>query len=375
MKTMRQRFLTACLLALVAAAPLTAAGPGGAGEAVYQKTLRATALVLSARGQGTGWVVSRARKQLVTSEHVAGRGETVLAVFPAYRDGQVIARRDYYRDATPVRGKVVRCDPRRDLALVELESLPDGVEELTLAGTAPSPGESVHAVGCPGGAAALWVYSYGKVRSVTRARWTDGSRTEHAARVVETQLPLNPGDSGGPLVNDRGELVGVNQGGRAHAQMLTVSIEVSEVKRFLAADDEEPQTTAEDHFRAARGAMARKEWALARSAFAKGLLLDPTNLPALTALAFVENELKDYDGAITVCRFALTVDDNSGDAWRELGYAQLKKKNYLAAAQALMRAIEIKPKDRSAYGYLAQALEGMGETELAQKVRDKAKEL
>ncbi len=52
--------------------------------------------------------------------------------------------------------------------------------------------------------------------------------------MIETDSPTNPGDSGGPLVNDRGELVGVTQGGSVDAQSLSLFVDVSEVKRFLA---------------------------------------------------------------------------------------------------------------------------------------------
>lgn len=60
--------------------------------------------------------------------------------------------------------------------------------------------------------------------------------------MVETQFPLNPGDSGGPLVNDAGELVGVNEGGNTAAQLVSISIEVSEVECFLS---DPPRKTAD----------------------------------------------------------------------------------------------------------------------------------
>jgi hypothetical protein len=379
MKTMRRRFLAACFLALLAVAPLPAAGPGRKPDTVYHKTLRATALVLSARGQGTGWVVSRAKKRLVTNQHVAGRGEKVLVLFPAYRGGRVIAQRDYYvKNARPVAGRVVRSDATRDLALVELDSLPDGVEELKLAGEAPSPGDSVHAVGCPGRSPALWVYSYGKVRQVTEARWVDGSRTERAARVVETQLPLNPGDSGGPLVNDRGELVGVNQGGQPLAQLLTVSIEVGEVKHFLASTEDVPPRTAGYYFRRAAACKARKEWEKVKENLMRGLLLDPTNRKALTELAWVLNELKEYDNAIKICRLILKRDDLNAAGWRELGRALLMKDEFEPSAKALALAIALDGKNRDARSYFDKALAGLerqGEYELAQRLREAVEEL
>jgi serine protease Do len=94
----------------------------------------------------------------------------------------------------------------KDLALIEVERLPDGVAELKLAGAAPEPGDLVHAVGCPR-QRSLGVFLGDRPRG-DRAQWRDESKTAGAARVIETQVPLNPGDSGGPLVNGAGELVG-----------------------------------------------------------------------------------------------------------------------------------------------------------------------
>ncbi len=164
MKTLRRWFLAAVCLCAVTAMPLRAAEANS--KSICQKTLRATALVVSGKGQGTAWVVSKSRKQLVTSQHVAGRGEIVQVLFPAYRDGHVVALRAFYKDnAKGIHGKVVRSDARRDLALIELDSLPEGVAELKLAGEAPGPGDSLHTVGCPGQSRGLWVYSHDAGRS------------------------------------------------------------------------------------------------------------------------------------------------------------------------------------------------------------------
>ena len=53
------------------------------------------------------------------------------------------------------------------------------------------------------------------------------------AKVIETDSPTNPGDSGGPLVNDKGQLVGVTQGGAIDVQSLSIFVDLSEVKRLI----------------------------------------------------------------------------------------------------------------------------------------------
>ena len=58
---------------------------------VYRQSLRGTAWVITpTKGKGTGWVVDRDRKWLITNLHVVGEHETVDVVFPLYRAGRLI---------------------------------------------------------------------------------------------------------------------------------------------------------------------------------------------------------------------------------------------------------------------------------------------
>lgn len=83
----------------------------------------------------------------------------------------------------------------------------------------------------------MWVYTPGKVRQVYRKKWQarldEKTVLTFQAKVIETDSPTNPGDSGGPLVNDKGELVGVTQGGAIDAQSLSIFVDLSEVKKLL----------------------------------------------------------------------------------------------------------------------------------------------
>ena len=224
-----------------------ALGQTESGEKIYQRTLRGTTWILGIRNDGaatgTGALIDVNHKWVITNFHVAGEANRVLVFFPRFREGKLIAERSEYQDllrkggGTPA--KVVYRDQRRDLVLLELESVPHGAEVIHLARQSPSPGQRVHSVGNPGKSGALWLYTQGTVRQVYEKRWRvrEGNSTlEFSARVVETQSPTNPGDSGGPLVNDQGDLVGVTQGMAIDASLLSLFIDVSEVKAFLAAN-------------------------------------------------------------------------------------------------------------------------------------------
>ncbi len=236
--------------ALLVAAPVCRAEENG--QKVYDQTLRSTVLILSPAdkpreqrgGQGSGSLISLDDKLVLTNYHVVGDRKETWVFFPIVENGKIVAERQRYAEqmrknpAMAYRGRVVARDPKADLALVQLDRLPPDAVALKLAKESARPGERVHSVGNPGVSDALWLYTSGTVRQVYQKRWEVRDQTQvyhHDARILETQSPTNPGDSGGPLVNDQGELVGVTQGLTAQALLLSLFIDVSEVRGLLAA--------------------------------------------------------------------------------------------------------------------------------------------
>ena len=238
--------ITAIAFAICA---LNASAQSESGEKIYQKTLRGTTWILGMRSSqgadtGTGMLIDAKHKWVLTNFHVAGEANKIIVFFPRFRDGKLIAERSEYQDllrkGLGIPAKVVFRDQKRDLVLLELESIPHGAEPIHLAKQSPSPGQRVHSIGNPGRSGALWLYTQGTVRQVYEKRWrarVGNSTLDFSARVVETQSPTNPGDSGGPLVNDQGDLVGVTQGMAVDASLLSLFIDVSEVKAFLSANN------------------------------------------------------------------------------------------------------------------------------------------
>ena len=236
------------MLALAVAASL-ASGPvraqADSAEKIYDRTLRATVWILTPHGggrmsTGTGSLIDKGQRLVLTNYHVVGDSEGVYVLFPHFEKNKLVAERSAYRDLLrsngALQGEVLRRDPKRDLAVLQLNTVPPGAHVLRLAQTSPRPGQAVHSIGNPGSSGALWVYTQGSVRAVYHKKWTGnfGGRAHQVdAEVVETQSPTNPGDSGGPLVNDRGQLIGVTQGYLVGAQLVSLFIDVSEVRNFL----------------------------------------------------------------------------------------------------------------------------------------------
>ncbi len=235
------------LLLLACPAALSAQEATG-GAKIYKDAVASTVWVHSTRtaglATGSGTLIDANRRLVLTNYHVVEENPRVTIFFPEYRDGRPIPERTYYTDRAKrlgVRGKVVALDKGADLAVIQLDTTPDGVKAIAVAPRAPEPGELVHSIGNAGKSGALWGYVNGTVRQVYRKKWEAAlSKTKVArfeAQVIETDTPTNPGDSGGPLLNDKGELVGVTQGGELNASLVSFFVDASEVKRLLATRD------------------------------------------------------------------------------------------------------------------------------------------
>jgi len=240
------RWLPSLLLLLTPAALVAQEATGGA--KVYKEAVASTVWVHSTRGlslaTGSGTLIDATHRLVLTNYHVVEENPKATIYFPEYRDGRPIPDRSYYTERAKrlgVRGKVIALDKGADLAVVQLDSVPDGVKAIAVAPRSPEPGELVHSIGNAGKSGALWGYVNGTVRQVYRKKWEAAlSRTKTArfeARVIETDTPTNPGDSGGPLLNDKGELVGVTQGGALNASLVSFFVDASEVKVLLASRD------------------------------------------------------------------------------------------------------------------------------------------
>jgi serine protease Do len=228
----------AACLAVIAGMATTA----NADVEIYNKTLKSTAWVLAKTGgetsSGTGVLVDAEKKLLITNFHVVGEARAAVLFFPEMKDDKPIVDRQHYLKNVKklgIRGRVLGVDRQRDLALVELDRLPEGAEALPLAPESIGPGEAVQSIGNAGSSDALWIYTSGTVRSVYQKQFRTGAG-EHDFMVVETQSPINSGDSGGPVVNNKGELVAISQAISPKARLVSYSVDVSEVKTFLDSD-------------------------------------------------------------------------------------------------------------------------------------------
>ncbi len=147
-------------------------------------------------GTGSGFVIDQAGN-VVTNNHVVADGDDFEIVFAS---GE--------RRRATLRGT----DVDSDLAVIQVDSLPEGVQPVPLGDSSQlQVGQFVVAIGNPFGEAgsmSIGVIS-GLGRTIASQRVGPGGSFS-IPQVIQTDAAINPGNSGGPLLNLSGEVIGVN---------------------------------------------------------------------------------------------------------------------------------------------------------------------
>ncbi|HEU4974842.1 MAG TPA: trypsin-like peptidase domain-containing protein [Baekduia sp.] len=207
------RRLAACALAVAAAGGAIGCGGddgGGNGTATAQTATTATGGTLAQvpgivkkvqpsvvtvistlpQGQGEGAGVAWSPHVVVTNNHVVENATSVRVVLAGGRR---------------VDAKVRATDPRRDLALVEVDGA--DLPPATFAGQVPDVGSLAVAIGSPLGFEQS--VTAGIISGVDRAI-PSGGRTPALVGLLQTDAAISPGNSGGALVDADGRVVGIN---------------------------------------------------------------------------------------------------------------------------------------------------------------------
>jgi S1-C subfamily serine protease len=206
--------------------------------------------------RAAGAVIDLNRKLVLTSATAVGRDRIVEVVAPQWETGRVVAEADSYRDLLGLRltGRcvsaiVIARDELRDLALVELDDMPNGLEAVSVAQADPKMGDRIGSMSHPTGIDLLWLYAAGAVRSVGNAELVRTGPPDNPPKVRASllQLPHQGGSSGGPVVNEAGELIGVLAAREAARQDLAYAATPAEIRSFLrhSRPSWEPQSAGE----------------------------------------------------------------------------------------------------------------------------------
>jgi tetratricopeptide (TPR) repeat protein len=319
----------------------------------FKKVLPSVALITvteEGRGShGTGWIFDVDRKLVITNHHVAGSVLKCVVFFPEEKDGRLAVSRQYYQDtATPYPGDVILSDPKRDLAVIRLQKLPQGAVALPLAKNDPSPAEEIGSIGNP--ADGRWVYTPGIVRQVHHERARLDANQVVDAEVVETQSPINPGDSGGPGFNRAGEVIGVVSNFASQARLRSSFIAVSEVHAFAKNIDEliDPQTV-DQYVRRGSQFLERRFVVEALDDFEAALRQDSDASAALSGRGRCRMIMGKEDEAVADFNAALRNDPDNTEAREYRAAVGMQRELYEQAIEEIGEIIKRKPTDAFYY--------------------------
>lgn len=243
----------------------------GSAAATYAKAAPAVVVVAAAGGYGTGFVLDK-EGWILTNRHVVKdapvdpeTGAWAADLFLGrLKDGMMTV------DDKPLRALVYKSSAEKDLALLRVEKLPEGVRELPalgLASAGPAPGAACTIIGHPR-AGMFWTLREGQIAGV--GAWPSdmiasllpvltgqGEKDVQTAgalagvkqrKVFLSTCGVNPGDSGGPLLDESGDVIGVTYAIPRAVEDEGISLDkfsyhvhLDEVRAFLADRPEVPE--------------------------------------------------------------------------------------------------------------------------------------
>ncbi|MEV4428706.1 S1C family serine protease [Streptomyces sp. R-07] len=179
-----------------AAAPLAANELQDDYRAVIKNVLPSVVQIDAANSLGSG-VVYDGKGHVVTNAHVVGQDKTFKVT--AATGGQ------------PVTARLVSSYPEQDLAVIKLDSVPQGLKAAKFGNSATvDMGQIVLAMGSPLGLSGSVTQGIVSAtgRTVSEGR-TGGGTGATIGNMVQTSAAINPGNSGGALVNLDSEVIGI----------------------------------------------------------------------------------------------------------------------------------------------------------------------
>lgn len=154
--------------------------------------------LLSSTGMGSGVLISEDGK-ILTAAHVVQTADKVTVEFIG---------------GVQVTARVVSSEPKADVALLQLESVPAGVEPARLGDSDKvEVGDEVFVVGAPHGLS--HTLSAGHISG--RIALDAGLGSRPTCEYLQTDAAINRGNSGGPIFDRKGAVIGIASGILSHS--------------------------------------------------------------------------------------------------------------------------------------------------------------
>ena len=141
-------------------------------------------------GLGSGFLIDH-EGHVMTAAHVVQTADLVQVEFT---------------NGKKVTAAVVASDPVKDVALLKLDAMPEGIEPARLGDSDKvQVGEEIFVIGAPYGLAHTLTVGHISARHSN----DEGIMGGIEAETFQTDAAINEGNSGGPMFNQRGEVIGV----------------------------------------------------------------------------------------------------------------------------------------------------------------------
>ena len=325
-----------------------------------------------------GVVIDRGRRWVLTSAAGVGPFDHVGVAFPILgKNGEISGEVASYKDGVDLylanrwhTGTVLHRDFRRDLALLKLDSLPDGVKGVSLAEHDPAVADRAVALSHPAGLEFAFVASSGILRqrgTVALAR----AESSLKPQVNLFQLPATSTSPGGPICNGRGELLGVQAAKDAPLHQ-AYAASLAEVRAFLAEAPGEILLRNGGEFWDEVNTFEKiAGWYGVSTAKGTEAALYPANPYGLSDRASSRYLGSDWAGAIADCGEILLKHPQDRTALLLRAAARLESNGAKAAIGDAQRWLDLAPGDIAARELLALAFESSGELEKTTAERKK----
>lgn len=201
--------------ALTSAEVYAKVSPSNVGIVVYSQSSS------SASGEGSGIVMGENKDHtctyIITCAHVIS-GEGVKAVVQLHDGKQYDA-------------EIVGYDSRTDIGVLKIKATGFTAAEFGDS-TKLSVGETVYAIGNPGGTEFFGSFTNGMVSAISR---TVSSQIGYSMECIQHTAAISPGNSGGALINEYGQVVGINslKISDSNYELMGFAIPISSAKEII----------------------------------------------------------------------------------------------------------------------------------------------